>query len=127
MCASGDLLSSLATGVGQNPSPVSPVRGTDGCSRNNDRPAGVAEAFQVSQHVVEAHRDDASNVLSQDVGRSALVNDAAHLRPEMAVIFRAHALPGVRPGLTGEPSGEEVEGGLFAQLPGSRSRMEGAM
>jgi hypothetical protein len=84
----------LASGVGHDPNPVSPVEGVDGTSRNNNRPAGVAVFFQLSQNSVEAHRDVPSNVLCQDETGSAEVNDAAHLRPEMAVILRAQSLPG---------------------------------
>lgn len=41
------LLKSDAAGVGNNPDAVPAVRSIDGTSRNNKRPAGVAEGFQV--------------------------------------------------------------------------------
>jgi hypothetical protein len=81
--------------MGENPNPVAPVEGVDGTSRYNDRPAGVAVRFQLSQNSVEAHRDVPANVLSQDETGPGEVNDPAHLRPEMAVIRRAQSLPGV--------------------------------
>jgi len=103
------VFSSLACGVGHNPNPVAPVRGTDGASRNNRRPPGVAETFQVSQHVVEAHRDVPSNVLKTDVARSEFINKPSNFRPEVAVILLAQSLPGMREGLAGVAGGEEVE------------------
>ena len=62
-----DLRSSFgfAVGVGHKPNPVSPVRGVEGTSRYNNRPAGVAERFQVSQHTVEAQSDVSSNILKE--------------------------------------------------------------
>ncbi|UZW61834.1 hypothetical protein BV903_005910 [Lysobacter enzymogenes] len=69
-CAAGDLLSSFATTVGQtlpdDPDSVAPVRSVDGASWNNNRPAGVAFAFQVSENSVEPQRDEASNVFAHE-------------------------------------------------------------
>ncbi|HXG72793.1 MAG TPA: hypothetical protein VNJ04_19535 [Gemmatimonadaceae bacterium] len=110
ICAFGDLLSSFATGVGHDPDPVAAMERVDGTSRYNDRPAGVAVRSQLSQHHVEAHRDVPSNVFSQDETGSDLVNDAAHVRPEMAVILRAQSLPGDREWLAGVAPGNEVDG-----------------
>jgi len=80
--------------VRHDPNPVAPVEGVDGTSRYNNRPAGVAVRFQVSQNSVEAHRDVPRYVLSQDETGSAKVDNPAHLWPEMAVILRAQSLPG---------------------------------
>jgi hypothetical protein len=78
------------SGVGQtssdNPDTVASVRGVDGASWNNNRPAGVAFAFQVSENSVERQRDEASNVLTQEYSGSRLCNKPMQLRPEMAVI-----------------------------------------
>lgn len=61
---------SFAVAVGQtlpdNPDAVAPVRSVDGASWNNNRPAGVAFAFQVSENSVEPQRDEPSNVLAQE-------------------------------------------------------------
>jgi hypothetical protein len=56
---------SVVVGVAHNPNPFPSVLGIDGDSRNSKRPAGVADAFQVSQHTVEFHRDDARHILSK--------------------------------------------------------------
>tara|TARA_Y100000310_G_scaffold303163_1_gene341246 strand:+ start:618 stop:1046 length:429 start_codon:yes stop_codon:yes gene_type:complete len=71
------------------------VRGIDGDSRNNKRPCGVAEAFQVRKHRVEAHADVPSNIFSKHPSGPELVHEPIHFRPEVAVIFRASALPSV--------------------------------
>jgi len=52
-CASTDLLSSLLTGVGHEPEPLSDVRSPDARSRDTDCPEGVAFAFQVILNKVE--------------------------------------------------------------------------
>lgn len=100
----------LAFGVGhsEDPDAVAPVEGVDGDSRNNGRPAGVAETLQVSEHTVEAQRDEARSVLSHHVAGSDRGNDASHLRPEPAVIARASALPGDGDRLAGESAGNKV-------------------
>src|SRR5690606_35230815 len=94
MCASGDLLSSFATGVGHNPKPIASVRGIDGDSRNNKRFPGVAKSFQVRKHVVEAQRDVPSNVLANNPTRPELAYKPSKFRPEVAVISLASSLPG---------------------------------
>jgi hypothetical protein len=81
-------------GVAHSPNSVSSVRGTDGASWNNKRPAGVTLSFQVRKHVVEAHADVPSNVLSNDPSGPEFSHDPTKFWPEMAVIFRASASPG---------------------------------
>ncbi len=96
--------------VGHNPNPVSPMRGVDGTSRYNKRPAGVADFFQVSQHTVEAQRDVSSNILEKAPSGSELGNERSKVRPEMAVIRRAQSLPGETEGLTGVACGDDTDG-----------------
>lgn len=78
------------SGVGQTPSddpdPVASVRGVDGASWNNNRPAGVALGLQIRQNSVERQRDDASNVFAQEYSGSRGCNKAMQLRPEVTVI-----------------------------------------
>ena len=75
------------------------MRGTDGASWNNKRPAGVTLSFQVRKHVVEAHADVPSNVLSNDPSGPEFSHEPTKFWPEMAVIFRASASPGCGKGL----------------------------
>jgi hypothetical protein len=70
------------------------VRGVDGASWNNKRPAGVAFAFQVRKHLVEAHVDVPSNIFSNDPTGPEGSHEPMHFRPEVTVIFRASSEPG---------------------------------
>jgi hypothetical protein len=81
--------------VGNNPDSISSVRGIDGASRNNKRPAGVAFAFQVRKHLVEAHADVTINIFSNDPTGPGGSHEPMHFRPEVTVIFLASALPGL--------------------------------
>ena len=63
------------------------------------------------------HREDASNILSNDPRGLYLINAAEHVRPEVAVIFRASSLPGITERLTRESSREDVDSPLpFAEI-----------
>lgn len=81
----------------------------DGSSRNNKRPRGVAETFQVSEHIVECHCDEASNIFANDPSGSCECNDAAHFRPEVAVVILAFLLAGDAEGLAGESSADDID------------------
>ncbi|WP_251044286.1 MULTISPECIES: hypothetical protein [unclassified Lysobacter] len=87
----GTLRPPLGTsGVGQtssdDPDAAASVRGVDGASWNNNRPAGVAFGFQVSENSVECQRDDASNIFTQECSGSRGCNKAMQFRPEVTVI-----------------------------------------
>jgi len=93
------VFASFAVGVSNNPDPIPAMRGVEGASWNNKRPAGVALAFQVRKHLVEAQVDVSSNILKNapsgfSRGGRKLSYKSHNLRPEMAVIFLASALPG---------------------------------
>jgi hypothetical protein len=83
--------------------------GADGTSRNNKRPRGVAETFQVSENIVECHCDETSNVFANDPSGSRECNDAAHLRPEVAVVCFAFLLSGDAKGLAREATTDEID------------------
>ncbi|KRB08046.1 hypothetical protein [Lysobacter sp. Root690] len=82
---------SFAVAVGQtapdDPDPVAPMRGVDGTSWNNNRPAGVAFGLQIRQNSVERQRDEASNVFAQECSGSRGCNKAMQLRPEVTVVL----------------------------------------
>lgn len=82
---------------------------SDSCSRNNKRPRGVAETFQVREHIVECQRDETSNVFTNDPSRSRECNNAAHFRPEVAVVFLRSLLSGDGEGLAGEAATDEID------------------
>jgi hypothetical protein len=98
-----------AFGVGHNPDSIPPVRGIDGASRNNKRDRFVADAFQVRKHVVECHRDEASNILAKDPSGPEFFSKPAHFRPEVTVILRAPLLPGNGERLAREAAGDDVD------------------
>ena len=94
------------SGVGQtssdDPNAVTSVRGVDGASWNNHRPAGVAFGFQVRQNSVECQCDETSNVFAQECSGSRGCNKAAQLRPEVTVIRLRALSPCDAEGLAGE-------------------------
>jgi hypothetical protein len=98
-------------GVRQYPDPVPPVVSADSRSRNNDRPAGVAERIQVSEYPVKAgfHTDDSRSVLTQEVARSEGSNNSRKFRPEIAVVVNTKLLSGDGERLTWPARGEEVD------------------
>lgn len=98
----------VAVAVGHNPQPVAAVVGADGASRNNRRPAGVAETFQVSQHAVEAQTDEARHILAKDPAGPGNRHNPSNLRPEPAVICRAASLPGDGDRLAWDSGGNQV-------------------
>jgi hypothetical protein len=55
------------------------------------------------------HREDSSNVFTNEPIGLDFVNAAVHVRPEVAVIFRASALPGKTKGLARKASCEYVD------------------
>jgi len=84
------------------------MRGFDGTSRNNKRPCGVAEYFQVRKHRVERHSDDSRNILAKEPSGSEFFNNVAHFRPEVTVICRASLLPGNTERLARESGANKV-------------------
>ncbi len=84
------------------------MRRFDSANRNNGRPDGVAEAFQVIVDIVEHHVSDVRRVLNQNVGWSGLRNNPSHFRPERTVICVAKLFPGNTVWLAREPAGNKV-------------------
>jgi hypothetical protein len=82
---------------------------SDSCSWNNKRPRGVAETLQVSEHIIEPQRDEASNVFANDPSGSRECNNAAHFRPEVAVVRLRFLLSGDAEWLAREPSADEID------------------
>lgn len=85
------------------------MESADSRSRNNKRPRGVADALQVSEHVVECHSDEASNVFANDPSGSDLLNNSKHLMPEVAVVILALLLTGDAPRLARESAADEID------------------
>ncbi len=115
----------LASGVGNNPYSLSPVPSSDSASRNNKRPPGVAAGIQVRKHIVEAHADVPSNVLSNDPRGPEFVHEPTHFRPEVAVIFLAAALPGETERLAWVAAANNVDWSDMLALQLSHVTMDG--
>lgn len=80
----------------------------DGTSRDNGRPAGVAEAFQVSTHSVEPVLSNrCRNLLSKDDWRAALADEAGEDGPEVTLVGLAFPLPGDAERLAGAGAGPD--------------------
>lgn len=74
-------------GVGNKPEPVAPVRSPDGTSRDNGRPAGVADAFQISEHSVEpvlANRR--RNLLSHEDSGPSGTGEPEKVGPQVPIV-----------------------------------------
>jgi hypothetical protein len=100
------------------------VSGIDGTSRNNKRPRGVADAFQVRKDIVEFHRDDSSNILTNEPSGLCPVNNSEHFRPERTLIFRASSLPGDTERLARKSPCEKVNPGVVGSVEGENVGMQ---
>lgn len=123
-CMDGQSWFAVAVAVANNPDPLPAVRGRDGASRNNKCPAGVADAFQVSDTAVECHADEPSNVLSNDPSGPDCLDNSKHFRPEVTVICDAALRTCVAEWLTGESSADEL-GSIICGAIGSDVVMHG--
>lgn len=127
---------SVAVGVGNNPHAVALVGRTDGTSRNNKRLDGITRSLEVAADALDGevlllavyvifleeravaaqvsllcglyHREEASNVLTNDPSGLHLAYSSEHLRPEVAVIVRSASSSGKAEGLTRESACEYV-------------------
>lgn len=97
-------------GVRHNENAVSSVRRTDGTSRNNKRPAGVAKRFQVSEHSVESQCDESRSIFSKHPSGPDVRNDVAHSRPEPSGVASSPPPAGETDGLARESATDEIDG-----------------
>jgi len=97
-----------ALAVGHKPQAISSMGRIDGTSRNNDRPAGVADAFQVRRHSVEpilANR--CRNLFSHDDRGPTGSNETEEDGPEVALVRLALLFACGAEGLAGGASGPQ--------------------
>jgi hypothetical protein len=81
-------------GVGNKPQPVAAVRRVDATSRDNDRPAGVVETFQASEHLVEPISPNRSrNLFSHENSGPTGADKVFKVGPKMPSIGLTKALP----------------------------------
>lgn len=93
---------SRAVAVGHKPQAVSPMGRIDGTSRDNGRPAGVTDTFQVRMHSVEPILPNrCRNLFSHDDIGPAGTDEIEEDGPEMAFVCLRPALAGDAEGLAG--------------------------
>jgi hypothetical protein len=100
---------SRAVGVGHKPQPLASVGGIDGTSRDNGRPAGVADTFQVIKHSVEpvlANRR--RNLLSHEDSGPSGTNESKKVGPQVPIVSLRFALAGDRERLARRGAGPEL-------------------
>jgi hypothetical protein len=110
----------LASGVGNDPEAVAPVRGADGGSRNAVPLRVIPARGQVGEHSTESPRKERWNVLHEDVPGSKLANDSSELGPKTrALAVEACAESGEREVLARKPATDEVDGGEVGGADGA--------
>jgi len=78
----------FALGVGHKPQSVSTMGRIDGTSRDNGRPCGVTDAFQVSRHSVEPRlANRCRNLLSHNDRGAAGSDEVEEDRPEVPFVL----------------------------------------
>nr|WP_242691096.1 hypothetical protein [Lysobacter enzymogenes] len=104
-----DPFAALAVGVGHKPQAIPSVGRIDGTSRDNDTPAGVADAFQVSAHSVEpvlANRR--RNLLSHEDSGPSGTGESKKVGPQVPIVSLRFALAGDRERLARRGAGPEL-------------------
>ena len=95
-------------GVGHKPQAISSMGRVDGTSRDNCRPAGVVDAFQIRTHSVEPILSNrCRNLFSHDDWGTHGADEAEEDRPEVAFVRLRGAFPGDAEGLAGRTSGPQ--------------------
>lgn len=76
------VIQSPASARGDKPDAITSMRRIDGASRDNDRPPGVCDAFQVSKHSVDPTVPSrCRNLLSHDDSGPSGTDEAKHVGP----------------------------------------------
>ena len=101
---------SEASGVGNNPYTVPPMRRPDGASWNDKRRCGVARMRQVIEYGVEAEFNVASNVFANDPSRPDVSYESMHLRPEVTRVVYSALVACDAEGLAGITAADDVDG-----------------
>lgn len=105
----------------------------DGTSRDNGRPAGVADSFQVSEHSVEpvlANRR--RNLLSHDDSGPSGTDEPKKVGPQVPIVSLGFALAGNRERLARGAAGPQLliigpAGETGGEAPASNARKEMAL
>ena len=122
LAASRQIALSEARGVGNinrdDKSSLALMPRADAASRKYEWENSVSRFCQVKNRFVEPHIDEASNIFPKHPMGPQFGNNAAHFRPQVALIRKSFSLPGGRERLARESSGEDRNGfkpGLFKE------------
>jgi len=101
-CASTDLLSSFATGVGHPEQSLPDVRRADAVCAQYRRPAGVTFRFQVCENSIDPSEPNRSlNLFAKDCVRATLADKPKPVRPKMSLVSASALSPCGAEGLAG--------------------------
>ena len=114
LAASRQVFLSEARGVGNisrdDKSSLALMPCADAASRKYEWENSVSRFCQVKDRFVEPHIDEASNIFPKHPTGPQLGNNAAHFRPQVALIRKALSLPRGGEGLAGKAAGEDGNG-----------------
>lgn len=123
MWASGLLLSSFATAVGQDEESLSLMPCSHG-SRAEHIPLRIEPAFgQVSEYMSKSGSKQPWHVLQEDESRSHLANDSRDVGPDPSLVICTLPLSSTAPRLAGESGSDDVH--LSSELSSRQSREVG--
>lgn len=79
----------------EEPKSIPTVRGVDGTSRDNERPPGVVDAFQVSEYSVEPMLANSSrDLLSHDDSGPSDTDEAKEVGPQVPFVCGTETFAG---------------------------------
>lgn len=84
-------------------------------STHHKRPAGVAERFQIPEHLVRCCSPEARDVLSEHPAGSDLSHQACELGPQVTFVLSPFPLPRDGVGLAGEPADDGIDSSAAGQ------------
>ena len=101
----------LLCGVGHNPDPIPPVRGTNG-ARGYTMPLRIVpERSERPEYLIQSARAKGGDIFDEDVARLERVDRFGVLEPEAATFStESGAFPGETDVLTGESAAQEING-----------------
>ena len=102
---------SVALGVGNNPDPITPVRGTNGASGYTMPFRIIPERSERPEHSIQSARAKGADIFDEDVARLEDFDRFGVLEPESAAFAgESSAFSGKADVLAGESSTQEIDG-----------------
>jgi len=102
------------------------VWSADRPSTHHERPSGVADFFQISEHPARTSSAERRDVLNQHPAGSCVCDDSPHLKPQPGSFAReARALAGCADVLTGESAADEINPAVPGAVEGADVVVDG--